>query len=226
MKAKQYTLWDKHELERTDAQTMFRFDRRYAANDIQYVIGVDEAGRGCLAGPLFAAAVVLSSPDGLEGVDDSKRLTPERRTELAGRIREAALAWQIVTIDEKTIDQNGIEQANRKLFTTAIQAVFHSAPECTDQNSVALIDGIRPALQCPCEQHTIKAGDQYSLAIAAASILAKTARDTYCTDVMHKQYPQYGFDRHKGYATKAHYEAIKTYGPSPMHRTSYKLHRP
>lgn len=196
---------------------LWLFDCRMRQGAVETVIGVDEAGRGCLAGPIFAAAVILSSPTGLSAVNDSKRLTATQRETLATEIKTRALAWAVAAASPREIDQRGIDWANRVVFTRAIRQLQQYIA-FDRQRMHVLIDGIRPALRCPLPQTLIKRGDEKSLSIAAASILAKTTRDRYCIDTMHVRYPQYGFDRHKGYGTRAHREAIQSWGPSREHR--------
>ncbi len=178
------------------------------------VAGVDEAGRGPLAGPVCVAAVVLDAArPRINGLDDSKRLSPSRREALSTRIRERALAWKIVFVDVDVIDRINIFQATMAGMREALQAVAHVA-------DVARIDGnhLPSALPCPAEAWI--GGDARDRAIMAASIIAKVARDARMRE-LHEQFPQYGFDRHKGYACAAHLEALRTHGPCPHHRRSY-----
>lgn len=205
---------------------LVKFDAMQREPNVQYLIGVDEAGRGCLAGPMFAAAVILKTGTGLEAVDDSKRVrTHEQRTSIEARIQASAFAWGVATVSAREIDSRGLDWANRIVFTRAIRALEIDSTLCTTENTLVLVDGVRPPYRCPFPHRMIKGGDRQSLAIAAASILAKTARDRYCIEVMHEQYPDYGFDRHKGYATAAHYAALEVTGPSPLHRHSFTLTR-
>lgn len=201
------------------------FDETLRTGSIKYVVGVDEAGRGSLAGSLFAAAVVLHTTTGLEGVNDSKRLRPLQRGGLAATVRASSRAWAVATVSAAEIDERGLDWANRIVFTRAVRQVQQQLMLSTRDNTLILVDGIRPPLRCPLPYRLIKGGDGLSLSIAAASILAKTDRDLYCNDVLHSKYPQYGFDQHKGYATSAHYEALAKYGPSALHRRSYTLVR-
>lgn len=196
------------------------FDCTFRQNGIEYVIGVDEAGRGCLAGPIFAAAVILPSPIGLAEISDSKRLTARQREIMAEEIKARALAWAVAWASPREIDRRGIDWANRIVFTRAIRQLQSFLPLDRRRMHV-LVDGVRPALRCPLPQTTIKRGDEQSLSIGAASILAKTSRDRYCVEIMHARYPQYGFDRHKGYATRDHKRALQEWGPSKEHRHSF-----
>lgn len=176
------------------------------------ICGVDEAGRGPLAGPVCAAAVIL--PGGLEipGLDDSKKLTDKRRRELYDIITEQAITYGIALIDEKRIDKINILQAT---FRAMEEAVSKLSP----QPDLVLVDGNRePVLSMACE--TIVGGDGKCSAIAAASILAKVTRDRLMEE-LDEQYPEYGFAFHKGYGTKRHYNALREYGPCPIHRQSF-----
>ena len=181
------------------------------------VCGVDEAGRGPLAGPVYAAAVIL--PEGWcpAELDDSKKLTPKKRDALFDEILANAVSWGIASATEKEIDEINILQATFLAMNRAIAQL--SVPF-----SLAMIDGNRSTgITCPAE--TFVGGDGRSASIAAASILAKVSRDRYMEQAA-LTYPQYGFDGHKGYGTKAHYEAIRQFGPCPLHRMTFlkKLH--
>lgn len=176
------------------------------------VCGVDEAGRGPLAGPVFAAAVILDPRRPIDGLRDSKKLTAERRDELAPQIKECALAWAIAECSHEEIDAINILNATMLAMKRAVEAL-KTAP------TIALIDGNRsPVMTVRC--HPIVEGDDKVHAISAASILAKTARDAALV-VLHAQYPQYGFDQHKGYSTKMHMERLREFGACPVHRRSF-----
>lgn len=176
------------------------------------ICGVDEAGRGPLAGPVFAAAVILDPARPIAGLRDSKKLSEARRDELAQQIKENALAWSIAQCSEAEIDEFNILHATMLAMRRAI-GTLGFLPER------ALIDGNRcPACEVPA-QAVIK-GDDKVPAISAASILAKTARDAALLD-LHARYPLYGFDRHKGYPTPLHLERLRLHGVSPVHRKSY-----
>ena len=184
---------------------------RYS-DTIQCICGVDEAGRGPLAGPVYAAAVILPRGLVIEGLNDSKKLTEKRREALYDVIVEQAVAYGIGSADEKEIDEINILQATFLAMRRAI-AQLSVRPD------LALIDGNRDSdFGVPAE--TVIGGDGKSANIAAASILAKVTRDRVMLDYA-KQYPQYGFDVHKGYGTKRHYEALREYGPCPIHRQSF-----
>ena len=184
---------------------------RYS-DDIQCICGVDEAGRGPLAGPVYAAAVILPRDLVIEGLNDSKKLTEKRREALYDVIVAQALAYGIGSADEKEIDEINILQATFLAMRRAI-AQLSVRPD------LALIDGNRDSdFGVPAE--TVIGGDGKSANIAAASILAKVTRDRVMLEYA-EQYPQYGFDVHKGYGTKRHYEALREFGPCPIHRRSF-----
>jgi ribonuclease HII len=176
------------------------------------VAGVDEAGRGPLAGPVVAAAVILDRGRPIEGLDDSKKLTEKKREELFGKIREKALAWAIAEASVEEIDSINILNATMLAMRRAIEAL-HVRPV------ISLIDGNR-APDLSCLSHTVVKGDTWVTAISAASILAKVARDRMMTE-LDRLYPQYGFAKHKGYPTKAHLNAISVEGVAEVHRKSY-----
>jgi ribonuclease HII len=186
--------------------------RPFTAADI--VCGVDEAGRGPLAGPVYAAAVILDPKRPIEGLRDSKKLTEARRDELAPIIREQALAWAVAECSHHEIDTLNILQATMLAMRRAVEQL-HLAP------SIALIDGNRcPQLLAPIRAHAVVEGDDKVHAISAASILAKTARDAALV-ALHEAYPQYAFDQHKGYSTALHLERLRLHGPCPVHRRSF-----
>lgn len=176
------------------------------------VCGVDEAGRGPLAGPVYAAAVILDEARPIEGLRDSKKLSERKRDRLAILIRENAMAWAIARAEVEEIDRINILQASLLAMRRAVEALS-VAPQR------ALIDGNHcPHLAMPAE--AIVKGDDKVAAIAAASILAKTARDAEML-ILHEAWPQYGFDRHKGYGTAQHLAALSIHGPCPAHRLSF-----
>jgi ribonuclease HII len=178
----------------------------------EVICGVDEAGRGPLAGPVFAAAVILDPARPIDGLRDSKKLTEARRDELAIEIRAHALAWSIAKCSEREIDKLNILQATMLAMRRAVKGL-KIAP------TLALVDGNRcPVI--PIRSEAIIQGDDKVPAISAASILAKTARDAALVK-LHKRYPHYGFDQHKGYGTEMHLERLRTHGVSPVHRKSY-----
>ena len=176
------------------------------------VCGVDEAGRGPLCGSVFAAACIL--PDGLvlEGLNDSKKLTPKKRDKLFDLIRENAIAYCIASASVEEIDELNILEADLLAMRRAIDGLAVKA-------EFALIDGnIARGFEIPAR--AVIGGDAKSPSIAAASILAKVARDRDCLE-LDAQYPQYGIAKHKGYGTKQHMDALRTYGPSPIHRKQF-----
>lgn len=177
------------------------------------IAGVDEAGRGPLAGPVVAASVILPENIGFSGIDDSKKLTDKNRRDLFPLICQAALSVGIGFVDHRTIDKINILQATRLAMRRAIAAL-------SPQPDFLLIDAL--TLQDnPTPQQGIIKGDAKSISIGAASILAKVARDIYM-EKMCRKYPEYNFSQHKGYATKVHLERIKTHGLSPIHRRSFR----
>jgi len=178
----------------------------------EIICGVDEAGRGPLAGPVFAAAVILDPLRPIDGLRDSKKLNEAKRDMLAPLIKAHALAWAIAEASEEEIDQHNILQASMLAMRRAVEAL-KTAP------TLALIDGNR----CPVmkiQSIAIVGGDDKVEAISAASILAKTARDAALV-ALHAQYPQYCFDQHKGYGTALHLARLREHGPSPVHRRSF-----
>ncbi len=188
-----------------------RFERAARKLGWTRIAGIDEAGRGALFGPVVAAAVILNPKRRIVGLDDSKKLFAERRTELAARIKEHALAWAVAEVDAQRIDAWNIYQASRQAMTAALQ-------QLTTMPDYLLIDAMQ--LDVLIEQKSLIKGDARSISIAAASILAKTHRDARMEewDIV---YPQYGLARHKGYATPDHLEALRQHGPSPLHRYSF-----
>ncbi len=179
---------------------------------VALICGVDEAGRGPLAGPVYAAAVILPEHLEIPGLDDSKKLTDKRRRELMPIIKEKAIAYGIGFATEQEIDEINILQATFLAMERAISQMEVKA-------DFALIDGNREK-DFGLPVMTVVKGDSRSANIAAASILAKVSRDEYMEE-MAKQYPEYGFEIHKGYGTKAHYEALRTYGHCPLHRLTF-----
>ena len=174
--------------------------------------GLDEAGRGPLAGPVVAAAVVLAPGTRIKGVDDSKRLEPEQREELYEVIRARAVAIGVGMVDAPTIDRVNILQATRRAMGMALGALGLE-PELVLTDFVAL-DGLR------CPQRNLVEGDRRSATLAAASIIAKVTRDRMMAEA-DREYPQYGFGRHKGYATLEHLAALMMHGPCPLHRRTF-----
>lgn len=191
-------------------------EKRAKTNGYQFVCGCDEAGAGPLAGRVYAAAVIL--PEGLElpFLNDSKKVTPKRRDALYDQIREQAVVWAIAWAEAEEIDELDILNCRMLAMQRAIDALATSA-------DFALIDGNRDhgskvAITTP--HLTVIGGDGVSPSIAAASILAKVSRDRYMEEMAEK-YPEYEFDKHKGYPTKRHYELLRQFGPCPIHRRSF-----
>jgi ribonuclease HII len=177
------------------------------------VAGVDEAGRGSLAGPVVAAAVVVDPRSAVPGVDDSKCLTAPERERLAGAIRATALAFAVVAVSADVIDRINILEATRRAMAKAA-ARLHPAPDCVVVDAVCL-----SGLRVPCL--SLIRGDSVSYAVACASILAKVERDRMMAD-LDRDYPQYGFGTHKGYGVPEHLQALETFGPCPVHRLTYR----
>ena len=191
---------------------MWEIENTYYSDTVTYICGVDEAGRGPLAGPVCAAAVILPRDLEIPGLTDSKKLTDKKRRELFPIIKEQAIAYGIGFASEQEIDEINILQATFLAMQRAIDQLEGKA-------DLALIDGNRlkdfglPAV-------TVVKGDSLSASIAAASVLAKVTRDDLMLE-MAETYPEYGFEIHKGYGTKAHYEGLRKYGASPIHRQSF-----
>ncbi len=175
------------------------------------IAGIDEAGRGCLFGPVFAAAVILDRSARIEGLDDSKRLSPNLRQELDARIRDTALAYRVEAVDAAAIDLLNILQASRLAMRRAVEGL-KPAPGYLLVDAVAVESGIA--------QRAVVKGDRRSRSIAAASILAKVARDR-CMRAWDAFYPQYGLASHKGYPAPAHLAALRAHGCTPQHRQSF-----
>ena len=191
---------------------MWEIEQQLYDQGIGVICGVDEAGRGPLAGPVCAAAVILPPNLEIPGLDDSKKLTDKRRRELFPIIMEQAIAYGIGLASHEEIDQINILQATFLAMQRAIDQLDGKA-------DFALIDGNREK-DFGLPVMTVVKGDSRSANIAAASILAKVTRDDILEELA-KDYPQYGFEVHKGYGTKAHYEALRTYGASPVHRMTF-----
>ena len=196
---------------------LWTLENEIYAGGVKRLCGVDEAGRGPLAGPVCAAAVILPQNCEIQGLNDSKKLTEKKREALFDVICAAAVSYGIAFATVEEIEEYNILGATFMAMNRAV-AMLDPVPE------LALIDGNRNAgIQIP--SRCIVGGDGKCADIAAASVLAKVTRDRYMLQ-MAELYPQYGFEKHKGYGTKAHYEAIRAYGPSPIHRPSFlrKMH--
>ena len=191
---------------------LWAYEREAFADGVKLVCGVDEAGRGPLAGPVCAAAVILPPELVIPGLNDSKKLTDKKRRELYDVITAEAVSYGIAFASEKKIDEINILQATFLAMARAMEKL-------TPQPELALIDGNR-AKDFGLPVRTIVKGDSLSASIAAASILAKVTRDRLM-EQYDEAYPQYGFAIHKGYGTKRHYEALREFGPSPIHRMTF-----
>lgn len=194
----------------------WQFEKEAMAEGRTLVCGCDEAGAGPLAGPVYAAAVILPLGLDIPGLDDSKKLTEKKREALFPVIQEQALAWSVAAVDAAEIDRTDILSARMKAMQLAIDGL-------SPKPDFALIDGNRDrgrtsAITAP--HRCLVKGDSLSASIAAASILAKVSRDRYMTEAA-AQYPAYGFDRHKGYGTRLHYQLLREHGPSPIHRRTF-----
>lgn len=195
-----------------DRPDLWTIENARFAQGIETICGVDEAGAGPLAGRVYAAAVILPREWDAPYLNDSKKVTEKRRDVLYEKIIGDAVAWSVAWADEKEIDEINILNARMLAMDRAIKGL-------SVKPDLALIDGNRSVgIDCPNE--TVVKGDGKSASIAAASILAKVSRDRYMLD-MAKEYPQYAFDKHKGYPTKLHYERLRAYGPCPIHRLTF-----
>ncbi|MBQ7958314.1 MAG: ribonuclease HII [Oscillospiraceae bacterium] len=193
--------------------TLFEYDENIRNNDSIVLCGVDEAGRGPLAGDVYAAAVVFESGTVIEGINDSKKLSEKKRELLYDEIIAKAKAYCIATASVEEIDELNILNATYLAMKRAVEGLGLTP-------DLALIDGNRLPPELPCKAETIVKGDGTSASIAAASILAKVARDRYMK-VLAEKYPQYQFEKHKGYGTKLHTELILANGPSEVHRKTF-----
>ncbi len=187
------------------------YERKYSQTGVKFIAGVDEVGRGPLAGPVVCCAVIMPSDDIIEGVTDSKKLSEKKRTELAEIIREKAVAFSIAEVSEKEIDSLNILNAVKKCMTDAVNGL-------SVKPDITLVDGLDLAL--PFSSEYIVKGDLKSYTISCASIVAKVYRDSLMTEYA-KEFPEYGFEKHKGYGTKYHIDKIKEIGPCKLHRKTF-----
>lgn len=195
-------------------EELWRYEDEAAGQGFRLICGVDEAGRGPLAGPVYAAAVILPRDAVIEGLNDSKKLSAKRRDRLYDEIREKATAYCVASASLEEIEELNILWADMLAMRRAVEGLSARA-------DLALIDGDHaPELEIPAL--TIVHGDALSASIAAASILAKVERDRLMVEY-DAQYPEYGFARHKGYPTPLHYQQLAKYGPCPIHRRGFKL---
>jgi ribonuclease HII len=196
-----------------DMKPIDHYERQLHAEGFRLIAGVDEAGRGALAGPLLAAAVILPWGFDVDGLADSKLLTPNQRDVWFGRIRERAVSVAVCRSFPRRIDNRGLHVSNLRLLRLAIRSL-DTRPD------FVLTDGFpMPGVRLP--HLSIKKGDVVTASVAAASVVAKVTRDRMM-DRYHRRYPRYGFDRHRGYGTPSHRAAIARYGPCPIHRMSFK----
>ena len=193
---------------------MFEFEKQFIEKGYKYIAGVDEAGRGPLAGPVCVASVIMPLDEDkiIDGINDSKKLTEKKRDELFDKIINTAISYNIQFVDEKVIDEINILNATKKGMSFCINNL-------STKPDVVLVDAVK-GLETDIECVSIIKGDAKSYSIAAASILAKVSRDRLMLDY-DKKYPEYGFAKHKGYGTKAHIEALKKYGKCEIHRESF-----
>ncbi len=198
--------------------TMMEFDTRY--RQAGYVAGVDEAGRGPLAGPVVAGCVVLPENFNVLGIDDSKKLSEKKREDLFEKIVKNALAYGIGIVDNNIIDEINILEATKLAMTQAIESAESMLKEKAGEGIGFLLTDAVELKGVSIPQNPIIKGDAKSLSIAAASIIAKVTRDRMMGKY-HAEYPHYGFDSNKGYGTKAHYEGIDKYGITPIHRKTF-----
>lgn len=191
---------------------MLDYEQQYYSNDIKYIVGCDEAGRGCLLGPVVAGAVILPKDFKCDLINDSKQLNEQQREEAYQIIKENAIAWAVAEVDAEEIDQINILNASRKAMILAMEKLGH-------KYDMILTDAVKMETDLPFE--AIIHGDAKAMCIAAASIMAKVTRDHICYE-LDKKYPEYQIGKHKGYVTKLHLEILKTYGPIPhLYRYSY-----
>ena len=196
-------------------EAMSVYEKEAFAEGFHLIAGIDEVGRGPLAGPVVTAAVILDPKVPILGLDDSKKLSPKKRAALKLEIEEKAIAICIGILDEKTIDRINILEATKEAMRMAVSKL-------DPKPDLVLIDAVHlEGLDCP--QRSIIKGDAQSVSIAAASIVAKETRDAMMV-VYDELYPGYGFAKHKGYGTKEHIEAIKSLGPCPIHRRTFITH--
>ena len=192
---------------------LFEFESKAIHQGFKNIAGIDEAGRGPLAGPVVAAAVIFPSKVNIPGLNDSKKLSANKREELFPKIQEISVAFGLAVVDQKVIDKINILQAARLAMKQAVETLKITP-------GLLLIDG-NQKIDSTLNQWVIVKGDSRSLSIAAASVLAKVTRDRIM-DSYHKLYPQYEFNRHKGYGTRLHRNLIQEHGPCPIHRSTFK----
>ncbi len=187
------------------------YERELIGRGYKLIAGVDEVGRGPLAGPVVTAAVIMPTDDIIEGVDDSKKLSEKKREKLAELIKSKAIAYSVARIESEEIDETNILNAVKKCMYNAVKSL-------TIMPDITLVDGVDLHLPIPAE-YVVK-GDSLSYSIGCASIVAKVYRDNLMKEYA-KEYPEYGFEKHKGYGTKNHIETIKEIGPCKLHRKTF-----
>ena len=185
----------------------------YNKEDVKYICGIDEAGRGPLAGPVVVASVIMPKDSMIEGVNDSKKVSEKKREKLYEEITNTAIAWGVGIIDQREIDEINILNATKKGLTNSLK-------ELEIKPDLILVDALTNIDTLGIPYRSIIKGDAKSYSIAAASIIAKVTRDRIMRQ-WDELYPEYGFEKHKGYGTKMHIDAIKKYGPCPLHRKSF-----
>ena len=198
-------------MEKLSVQDKLKYELECIANGYKYIAGVDEVGRGPLAGPVVCAAVIMPLDKLIEGIDDSKKVSEKKRNTLSELIKENAICYNIAEVSPKIIDEINILEATKLCMTNALEGL-NIKPD------VALVDALTLNTDIPVVN--IIKGDYLSYSIGAASIIAKVYRDNLMVDLA-KQYPEYSFEKHKGYGTAVHINAIKQYGPSEIHRQSF-----
>ena len=192
-------------------QELFNYDKEILDSGYRSICGIDEAGRGPLCGPVSVCAIIMPMDEMIDGVNDSKKISEKKRELLFDEIKSKALTYKCVMLDNNVIDEINILEATKRAMRESV-AGLSIAPE------LVLIDAVK--LDLPFETKPIIKGDATSYAIACASIIAKVERDRVMAEY-DKAYPEYGFAKHKGYGTKAHIDAIKQYGPTPIHRKTF-----
>ena len=199
-------------MKKQEKKNNLEYENKMLASGFNLIAGVDEVGRGPLAGPVCCACVIMPLDEIIEGIDDSKKISEKKREALFEIIKEKAICYCIEFIDEKTIDEINILEATKKCMANAINNM-------SLKPDVVLVDAVK-GLDTTIPTMPIIHGDALSYNIAAASILAKVTRDRLMVDLS-KKYPEYGLEKHKGYGTKVHIEALKQYGSTPIHRKSF-----
>lgn len=190
---------------------LFSFDNELRKQGYKYICGIDEAGRGPLAGPVSVCAIVMDLDEMIDGVNDSKKVSPKKRDTLFETIKQKALSYKCVMLDSKVIDEINILEATKKAMKEAVSGL-------SIKPDLILVDAVK--IDFDCETRPIIKGDATSYSIASASIIAKVSRDKLMEEY-DKTYPDYGFAKHKGYGTAEHIKAIREKGPTPIHRKSF-----